>query len=252
MDRTSRLLGREERAAEHGVDGREEGDLVDERVRGDDDEAEHGEAAVPHLGGGREARVEGRDEARGLLVGLALLEEECVLERERAPRRAERHHEEVDVGDEDAGALVRDGQAAALAAGDDGERAPLLEVEQLLGVGNQPVRLAVARRDDEGPAEHGVAAVPPLGLHTNTPAVRVELGKLLLEHFRALLHEASGRGFERRVRVLLDDLRDFADGRDERARPGHEGQRRDGPRHRDDLRFRVCEFCASTARAWGV
>ena len=44
------------------------------------------------------------------------------------------------------------------------------------------MRLAVPGSDDEGPAEHGVAAVPPARLDGHAPAVGVELGELLLEH----------------------------------------------------------------------
>ena len=94
----------------------------------------------------------------------------------------------VAVGDEDDGALVGDG----VLVGDGGEGAPLLEVEDGVGIGDESVALGVGRGAHEDPAEHGVTAVPLLGLDGGTPAVLGEGGVLLLPVLDALAEDVVG------------------------------------------------------------
>ena len=159
------------------VDDVDHGSAGDGGVAHEGDDAEHGETAVDDLGGlGNASVLVVGDEAVGLLVLLTGLKEERIGEGEGAEGGAEGDEEKVDVGDEDDGALVRDG----VLVGDGGEGAPLLEVQGGLGVGDEAVALGVRARAHEDPAEHGVAAVPLLGLDGGAPAVLGEGGVLLL------------------------------------------------------------------------
>ena len=80
---------------------------------------------------------------------------------------------------------------------------------------------------------------------TGRPTVAVKFREL--EHFRALLMKPSGEDLNVES-VLLDDLRDFADGRDEARSPRPTGVAAASPR-RDDLRcVGVGWGAASTAR----
>ena len=171
------------------VDDVDHGSAGDGGVAHEGDDAEHGETAVDHLGGLGDAHVlVVGDEAVGLLVLGAGLEEEGVGEGEGAEGGADRNEEEVSVGDEDDGTLVGDG----VLVGDGGEGAPLLEVEDGVGIGDESVALGVGGGAHEDPAEHGVTAVPLLGLDGGTPAVLGEGGVLLLPVLDALAEDVLG------------------------------------------------------------
>ena len=171
------------------VDDVDHGSAGDGGVAHEGDDAEHGKTAVDHLGGLGNAHVlVVGDEAIGLLVLGAGLKKKGVGEGEGAEGGADRKEEEVDVGDEDDGALVGDG----VLVGDGGEGAPLLEVEDGVGIGDESVALGVGGGAHEDPAEHGVTAVPLLGLDGGTPAVLGEGGVLLLPVLDALAEDVLG------------------------------------------------------------
>jgi hypothetical protein len=138
---------------------------------GDGDDAEHGEAAVDELSLLGEAGLEGRDEASSRLDRVALLLDQGVLEAKRSEGGKNRHDKNMNVGDQDDGALVGD----SLAEAGRGEGTPLVDVQNLVSVRDETVALEVRGHNNEEEAEHGVAAVPSLSVGGNAETAGSEL-----------------------------------------------------------------------------
>merc|ERR1719310_308391 len=112
--RAARSLG-EEQPASANVDYLEDVLARDAAGQHQEDQAEHGEAAVPHLSRGREpslAHVRG-EEAIRLLVRLALEQRERIAQYLRSESRRGADSQGVDVGNHDDRPLVGDVHAKA-------------------------------------------------------------------------------------------------------------------------------------------
>jgi len=64
---------------------------------------------------------------------------------------------------------------------DERKRTPVLETEHRIGIGYEAVSLEVGGAADEEPAEHGVAAVPFLGVDGGAPSPFGEAWEVLCE-----------------------------------------------------------------------
>lgn len=103
------------------------------------------------------------------------VKEKSIRERIRGDGGSKSNHEGVNIGNQDNSTLVGDGVLSR----DGGEGSPLLKVEGLVGIGDESVSLGVGAGTHDDPAEHGVTAVPDLGLDGGSPSPGGELGVLL-------------------------------------------------------------------------
>lgn len=158
-----------EKAASAKVDDLK--DVLSRREGGADkhDEAHHGHAAVVHLrrrGQAGLALERGQETVR-LLIRLTVEQRQRIAEHLGAEGSRHRHAKRVDVRHHDDGALIGD----VLAEANLREATPVLVLQRNIRVRKPPVTLGVRRHDDREPAEHGVAAVPPLGLGRRAEAI---------------------------------------------------------------------------------
>lgn len=207
--RTRRIGGSTLRTLEETVSEPEVDDVHDRGMGGSSledeaDNAEHSEARVPQFRFLVEAGGKFGDEAGGLLVSLATVEQELILEGERGNGGGNGDEQDMDVGHEDDCATLADG--AVVAEVDEGT--PLADIDEDAGVREEAVALAVARDDEREEAEHGVTTVPTLGLGRGAPAAVGKLRELFLvfghglgEGWDDVAHgDAGGRG----ARDLVD------------------------------------------------
>ena len=99
------------------------------------------------------------------------------LEGEGGEGADDRDEENVDVGNEDDRTLVGDDLAEASI----GKGTPLVDVKNLVGVGDQAVALEVRGEGHEEHAEHGMATVPALSVGRYTDTAACKLGVLVSE-----------------------------------------------------------------------
>jgi hypothetical protein len=89
----------------------------------------------------------------------------------------------------DNGSLVGDGSTVEVCEG-----APLLHVKKGRGLGDQAVTLSVAGSEKSDPAEHGMSAVPSLGLGGGAPSKRICSRVLLRKLLHGLVEDRHGNG----------------------------------------------------------
>jgi hypothetical protein len=138
------------------------------------DDSNHSETSVDDLGFLGESGLEGGQVSERLrvaldhlvVIGVVWVQKERVSERKWADGGHQRDSEEMGVSDEDDGTLVADGFLSR----DGGKSSPLLKVEKHAGIRDESVTLGISRGANEHPTEHGVAAVPLLGLDGRSPS----------------------------------------------------------------------------------
>lgn len=100
----------------------------------------------------------------------------------------DRNEEDMDVSDEDNGALVGNLSAEATIH----KRAPLGGVKKLVSIGDKAVALEIRAKGHEEHAEHCVAAVPALSVGGHTDTAASELGISLGEFSDGIAHGVLG------------------------------------------------------------
>jgi hypothetical protein len=148
------------------------------------DDSNHSETSVDDFGFLSESGLHGGQVSERLrvaldhlvVIGVVWVQKERVSERKWADGGHQRDSEEVGVSDEDDGTLVADGFLSR----DGGKSSPLLKVEEHAGIRDESVALGVSRGADEDPSEHGVTAIPLLGLDGRSPSPLGKRGELSL------------------------------------------------------------------------
>ena len=113
--------------------------------------------------------------------------QESDLEAEGGKGAHDGDEQDVDVGNENDGALVGDDLAHASI----GEGTPLVDVKNLVGVRDEAVALEVRGEGHEEHAEHGVATVPALSVGGDAKTAGCELRGLLGEFSNGRRHRVG-------------------------------------------------------------
>jgi len=119
----------------------------------------------------------------GITVGV---NKEGIREWKRAQSGEKSYREGVNIGNEDDGSLIGD----SVLARDGGEGSPFLEVKRSIGVRDKSMSLRVGGGADDNPAEHGVAAIPLLGLDRGSPSKFSELRVVLIPFLHGIIENA--------------------------------------------------------------
>jgi hypothetical protein len=158
--------------------------------------------------------------------------QESDLEAEGGKGAHDGDEQDVDVGNENDGALVGDDLAHASI----GEGTPLVDVKNLVGVRDEAVALEVSSEGHEEHAEHGVATVPALSVSGHTETAAGELGVALgelddgIRHGAGLLHHDAcldeHQNTDPHTRQEIDDAREEKHSTQERCSKGNAGTER--------------------------
>jgi hypothetical protein len=151
-------------------------------------ETKHGKTSIVNLGLLSNTRGESGKVTIWLRGGgiTVRVNKERVREWKRAQGSEKSYGESVNIGNEDDGSLIGNGVLAR----DGCKGSPLLEVKGNISIRDKPMSLGVGSGADDNPTEHGVAAVPLLGLDGGSPSELSELRVILVPFLHGIIENA--------------------------------------------------------------
>lgn len=170
--------------------------------------SKHGKTSVNNLSLLRNSKFQSRQVSIGALVlclelvvhGRGRVNEKRIREGKRTDGGHQGKCEKVNVGNQDDRTFVGDGVLSR----DGGESSPLLEVKDLVRVGDQAVALAVCSGTDEQPTKHGMTSVPLFSLHGWTPSPLGKFRELVVKVLSCFGHVKHVGG--RRSHTEVNDM----------------------------------------------